>query len=387
MKKIVKNSLFGLAGIALIGTGLTYTPPFSHIRHYVERGEVGILDYQKHPTRQVLASTKPEPWPLDSHYNQAIISPPLLDSLEKYRTTAFLVFQNGKLKYEKYWEGFDTLSRSQSFSAAKSVISMLIGIALSEGKIKSLDQPIADFIGSFESGEKSKITIRNCLTMSSGLNWHEADRGVFSNNAYGYYGEDIAKVIDGLQVEKPIGKEFEYRSGDTQILGLVLEKVYNKKIADLASEKIFQRIGSESNGLWMLDRPQGREKAFCCLAITARDYARFGHLMLWEGQWKGRAVVPQAYMEEAMRPASYLLNRHTKQPQEVYGFQFWIQKYQDSIYTVSMRGLKSQLIWAIPSRNAVVVRLGFEETPHEPGVFFRPESYSYLDAAMQVLKD
>jgi len=153
-----------------------------------------------------------------------------------------------------------------------------------------VDEPVANYIESFQEGEKAKVTLRNCLTMSSGLDWHESDKGVFSNNAYGYYGEDIAKVIDGLQVEKPMGKEFEYRSGDTQVLGLILEKVYNKKIADLASEKIFQRIGSETNALWMLDKEKGREKAFCCLAPTARDYARFGHLMLWKGNWKGRQV-------------------------------------------------------------------------------------------------
>lgn len=386
MKKLVKNSLYGLGGIVLLGTGLSYTPPFVHIRNYLQRGDVSIMDVEKHPTRQVLASSKPEPWPLDSQFNKAVIAQNLLDTLQKYQTTAFLVFQDGKLKYEKYWEGTNDQTRSQSFSAAKSVISMLIGVAIGEGRIKSVDEPVANYIDSFREGEKAKITLRNCLTMSSGLDWHEGDKGVFSNNAYGYYGEDIAKVIDGLQVEKPIGREFEYRSGDTQILGLILEKVYRKKIADLASEKIFQQIGSETNALWMLDKKEGREKSFCCLAPTARDYARFGHLMLWKGQWKGRPIVPQPYMEEALRPATYLLNRNNQQPQQVYGFQFWIQSYQDSVYTVSMRGLLGQLIWAIPSKNAVVVRLGHRESPHQKGVFFRPESYQYLEAAMQVLK-
>ncbi|MCU0339948.1 MAG: beta-lactamase family protein [Spirosomaceae bacterium] len=386
MKKSVKNSLFGLAGVVLLSTGLTYTPPFVHIRNYLQRGEVNIMDFEKHPTRQVLASSRPEPWPLDSQYNKVEVAQNLLDTLQKYESTAFLVFQNGKLKYEKYWNEANAQTRSQSFSAAKSVISMLIGIAIGEGRIKSVDEPVANYIDSFREGEKAKVTLRNCLTMSSGLDWHEGDKGVFSNNAYGYYGEDIAKVIDGLQVEKPIGKEFEYRSGDTQILGLILEKVYRKKIADLASEKIFQQIGSETNALWMLDKEDGHEKSFCCLAPTARDYARFGHLMLWKGQWKDRQIVPQPYMEEALQPATYLLNRNNQKPQQVYGFQFWIQPYQDSVYTVSMRGLLGQLIWAIPSKNAVVVRLGHKESPHQQGVFFRPESYHYLEAAMQVLK-
>ncbi|MFN8345553.1 MAG: serine hydrolase [Spirosomataceae bacterium] len=384
MKRLVRRSLFGLGGIILLGTALSYTPPFIHIRNYVQRGEVDVLDYKFHPTRQVLASARPEPWPLDTHFNQLPIPQSLIDTMEKYHTTAFLVFQNGKLQYERYWENYDTKTLSQSFSASKSIISMLVGIALNENKIRGLDEPIARYIGSFSEGEKSKITIRHCLTMSSGLNWHEKDRGVFSNNAYGYYGENIADVIDELQVEKTIGKEFEYRSGDTEIVGLVLEKAYNKKISDLASEKIFQLIGSETDAVWMLDKPKGREKAFCCFAPTARDYARFGHLMLWKGNWKGRQVIPQRYMNEALRPAAYLKDPKTGKPLQVYGFQFWMQPYK-GLQTVSMRGLLGQLIWAIPERNAVVVRLGHKESPQKSGPYFRQDSEMYLDAALQVL--
>ncbi len=386
MKRLFRHSLFGLVGIILFGTGLTYTPPFVHIRNYVQRGEVDILDYKQHPTRQVLASTRPEPWPLDSFFNKSVVPQNLLDTMEKYQTTAFLVFQDGKLKYERYWENYDTKTLSQSFSASKSVISMLVGIALNENKIKGLHEPIAHYLGSFSEGGKNKITVRNCLTMSSGLNWHEKDRSVFSNNAYGYYGEDIAKVIDELKVEKTAGKEFEYRSGDTQVLGLILEKVYNKKIADLASEKLFQLIGSETDALWMLDKPKGREKAFCCFAPTARDYARFGHLMLWKGNWKGRQVIPEKYMNEALSPASYLKDPKTNQPLQTYGFQFWMQPYK-GMETTSMRGLLGQLIWAIPSKNAVVVRLGHKESPQKVGPYFKQDSEMYLEAAMKILED
>lgn len=386
MNRLLRNTLFGLGGLMLLGTGLTYTPPFVHIRNYVQRGEVDILDYKLHPKRQVLASTAPEPWPLDSNFNKAVISKNLMDTLEKYQTTAFLVFKDGKLVYEKYWEDFDEKTLSQSFSAAKSIISMLIGVALYENKIRGLDEPIANYIDSFREGEKAKITIRHCLTMSSGLDWHEKDRGAFSNNAYAYYGEDMADVIDGLKIEKPAGKEFEYRSGDTQILGLVLEKVYNKKIADLASEKIFQRIGSETDAYWMLDKPKGREKAYCCFAPTARDYARFGHLMLWKGNWKGRQIASEKYMTDALSPAKGVVDPKTGKPIEVYGYQFWMQPYK-GLQTVSMRGLLGQLIWAIPSKNAVVVRLGHKESPQKSAPYFKQDSEMYLQAAMEVLGD
>ncbi len=108
MKRLFRNSLFGFVGIILLGTGLTYTPPFVHIRNYVQWGEVDVLDYKFHPTRQVLASTRPEPWPLDTNFNKTSIPQNLIDTMEKYHTTAFLVFQDGKLKYERYWENYDT---------------------------------------------------------------------------------------------------------------------------------------------------------------------------------------------------------------------------------------------------------------------------------------
>lgn len=386
MPKNLKKITLAFVSLLLLASALTFTPPFVHIRHYLERGDVDIYDFSKHPTRQVLASTGPEPWELDSSFNKIQIPQNLIDTMEKYQTTAFLVFQDGKLKYERYWEDQTQQSLSQSFSAVKSVVSMLIGIAVEEGKIKSLDEPVSSFIDSFNEGEKSKITIRNCLTMSSGLDWHERDKGVFSNNAKGYFGENIANVIDHLHLEKPIGKTFEYRSGDTQILGEILEKVYRKHLSDILSERIFQRIGTETNARWMLDAEHGHEKAYCCFAPTARDYARFGHLMLWKGNWKHRKVVPQAYMEEALSPATNLIDPNTNGPLQEYGYQFWFQTYK-GLKTYSMRGLNGQLIYAIPSKNAVVVRLGHKEAVQLIGkTHFKTDSEDYLAAAMGMLK-
>jgi CubicO group peptidase (beta-lactamase class C family) len=386
MSSTLKKSVLSLAGLLAVGTALTFTPPFVHIRHFVERGNVDIHDFDKHPTRQVLASTRPEPWELDSSFNKLTVPQNLIDTMEKYETTAFLVFQHGKLKYERYWEGQNAKSLSQSFSAVKSLVSMLVGIALDEGKIKSLDEPVANFIESFKEGEKSKITLRHCLMMSSGLNWNEKDKGVFSNNAKGYYGENIPDVIDHLVLDKPIGKEFEYRSGDTQVLGLVLEKVYRKNLSDLLSEKIFQKIGAETNAKWMLDVENGHEKAYCCFAPTAHDYARFGHLMLWKGNWKGRQVVPQAYMEAALSPATQIIDPKSNQPMQFYGYQFWLQPYK-GMQTQSMRGLLGQLIWAIPAKDAVIVRLGHKEAGSKStNTYYRTDSENYLEAGLSVLR-
>jgi CubicO group peptidase (beta-lactamase class C family) len=107
--------------------------------------------------------------------------------------------------------------------------------------------------------------------------------------------------------------------------------------------------------------------------------------MLWKGNWKGRQIIPERYMNQALTPASYLKDPKTEKPLQVYGFQFWMQPYKE-LQTVSMRGLLGQLIWAIPSKNAVIVRLGHKEAPQKSGPYFKQDSEMYLEAALKVLK-
>ncbi|MEY4539806.1 MAG: hypothetical protein RLZZ306_1563 [Bacteroidota bacterium] len=380
----MKKILIVLLLLCVSAYGLTFTNKFAHLRNFATWGSHSIFDFRTHPTRIVQASAKPQPWIIDSSYNKKEIPDSLMKVLEDNHTIAFLVIQDGKIKYEHYWDGHAKDSLSGSFSAAKSMISLLIGIAVDEGKIKSLDQSVSDFIPSFKEGGKEKITIKNLLTMSSGTSWLEKDKGYFSLNAMGYYGDDEQYVVDNYEFKEPAGVNWEYRSGDTQALGLVVEKVFGKNISTLVSERFLQPMGAEKNALWLLDGGKNHEKAFCCFNGIARDYARFGQLILNNGKWNDKQIVSEKYMKEATNPASYLKDpTENNNPVDYYGYQFWILNRGGRTVPM-MNGLFGQYVYAVKDKNTVIVRLGNSPI----GKFyhhFQGDALKYLDAGLSVL--
>lgn len=381
-----------LALVLLIGIAYaaTYTNRFAHLRNFISWGPHTIYDYKTHPTRLVENGDAPQPWPLDSLYNRREIPKNLIDSIEKQHTTAFLVFQNGKLKYERYWNrpdtpaGRDTLSGS--FSAAKSIISLLIGIAVDEGRIKSLDEPVANYLDHFRDGDLRKVRIRDLLTMSSGLSWKESDKSYFSLNAYGYYGDNMEYTVSRMEPKEDPGQLWEYRSGDTQVLGLIVEKVFGNSISELVSERFAKPMHFEHDALWLLDGEEKHEKAFCCFNGIARDYGRFGQLMLNGGTWNGKPVVSKAYLDAAIKPASYLKDpTENNRPVDYYGYQYWILNHPNGMKIPSMNGLFGQYVYILKDKNAVIVRLGnstIEKFIHH----YQPENFYYIDAGLSVLE-
>jgi CubicO group peptidase (beta-lactamase class C family) len=380
----MKKILIGLLLVAISAYGLTFTNKFSHLRNFASWGPHSIFDFRTHPTRVVKSAYKPQPWLIDSSYNKKEIPDSLMKVLTDNHTIAFLVIQDGKIKYERYWDGHGKDSLSGSFSAAKSMISLLIGIALDEGKIKSLDQAVGDFIPSFKEGGKEKITIRNLLTMSSGTSWLEKDKGYFSLNAMGYYGDDEQYVVDNFEYKEPAGVNWEYRSGDTQALGLVVEKVFGKNISTLVSERFLQPMGAEKDALWLLDGGENHEKSFCCFNGIARDYARFGQLILNNGKWNDKQIVSEKYIKEATSPASYLKDpTEGGKPVDYYGFQYWILNRGGRTVPM-MNGLFGQYVYAVRDKNMVIVRLGNSPI----GKFyhhFQGDALKYLDAGLSVV--
>ena len=196
-----------------------------------------------------------------------------------------------------------------SFSAAKSIISLLIGIALQEGKIKSLEEPVGNYVPHFKEANLDKVRIVDLLTMSSGTNYQEFDKSYFSMNAYGYYGDNEEYMVNKMVFKEPSGTYWDYRSGDTQVLGLVVEKAFGDNISNLVSERFYKPMGAEYDAFWLLDGKEKREKAFCCFNGVARDYARFGQLVLNNGRWNGKQIVSEKYIKEAISPAMYLKDR------------------------------------------------------------------------------
>jgi len=382
---MLKKSLIGVSLTAILLTGTLYLPSFDHVRNFMAWGKHSIFDFRTHPTRNIENGDAPQVWPHDSLYNKIELTDSLLAKIDSNNTHAFLVIQDGKILYEKYFDGYTKDSISGSFSAAKSIISMLVGIGLIEGKIKSLDEPICTYVPHFKEGDLAKIRIKDLLTMSSGTSYNESDQSYLGLTAKMYYADDQEYVVNLMEAKEPAGVNWEYRSGDTQVLGLVVEKAFGKNISELTSEYFMKPMGAENDAKWLLDGDSKHEKAFCCFNGVARDYARFGELMRTNGKWKDKQLVPEDYMKAAISPASYL-----KDPTEgdklvdFYGFQFWVFNYLGfSIPT--MNGLFGQYVYTIREKNAIIVRLG-ETKVTKPVHHFQPENFTYIDAALSILK-
>ena len=355
--------------------------------HYIVRAliyqQVNIDDYKIFHNRTVKAGT-PQPWKLHPEYNTYQLNDEQLKYFNDFRTVAFLVVKDTALLFETYWDGYGKDSYSNSFSMAKSIVSLLMGCAVNDGYIKSIDEPVGNYLPEFAEGDKAKITIKHLLTMSSGLSWDESYSTLFSLTTQGYYGNNLPKLVLNQRVVKEPGKLFEYRSGDTQLLSLIIEKATGKTLSDYASEKIWTKVGAEHDALWCLDRKDGVEKAFCCFNTNARDFARFGQLVLNGGKWNGQQVVPESYLNEALTPASYLFDPETNKNVDFYGYQWWMINI-DGHRVWYARGLLGQYIFVIPDLNAVVVRLGHVRNSNR--IDGTPEDvYQYIRYGISIVK-
>ncbi|MEY3343985.1 MAG: hypothetical protein RL090_1669 [Bacteroidota bacterium] len=316
---------------------------------------VGIDDLNLFPSR-VIKSGSPQPWPVGSDFNKRPVPDTLQKTIDRYRTVAFLVIKDDSLRHEQYHDGYGTGSLSNSFSVAKSIIGILVGIALDEGKIKSLDDPVYKYYPEYASGENRKLKIRHLLTMSSGLDYDESYTSLTSPTTRAYYDNKLREQMNDLCLKEEPGKRFEYRSSDTQILSFVLQSATGVSISDYASEKLWKPLGAEHDAQWSLDHENGDEKAYCCIYSNARDFARIGKLVLHKGVWNGKRIVSQGFMDEMLTPAP-LLNEGENNL--TYGYQWWIRE-QKGHKVYYARGILGQYIFVIPDQNMVIVRLGHE---------------------------
>lgn len=379
MKKILRYVLYSFLVVLLILVGLSFLPSYRYLHKIAYLGfKANIDDYKYFSNREVKAG-KAQEWGKASNYNEKPLSEEEKTYCEKYGTVALLVIQNGKIKFEKYWEKYGENSYSNSFSMAKTIVALLIGIALDEGKIKNLDQKVGEFLPEFSVGDKASMSLRDVLQMSSGLNWDEGYGNPFSEVTKTYVAESIDEIVKNLPVREPSGKTWRYQSGDTQVLGYVIEKATGKTVAAYASEKLWIPLGAKNTALWTLAREDDKERAFCCFNSNARDFARLGQLVLNKGHWNGKQIVPETYIKELTSPALRLKDRKG-QPVKHYGYQLWIA-YHKNLTIPCFRGVKGQYIAMIPEKNAMVIRLGHNRS--NKMIRYTPEDlYRYVDMGL-----
>ncbi len=319
----------------------------------------GIDDYKHFENRTVKAGTY-IPIPDAIAYNKTHLSKEFRDYLIQIQTTAFLVLRNDSVCYEEYWDAYGQDSYSSSFSVSKTIVSILIGIAIDEDKIKSVDQKVADFIPEYNRGLNATLTIKHLLTMSAGFDYDESYASLFSATTKAYYGSNLQDLLLHLQVIETPGKEFNYQSCNHLVLAYILEKVSGKTLSEYASEKLWKPLGAKNDATWSLDRKNGMEKAYCCFNSNALDFSRLGTLFLHHGYFNNHQIVSEHYVKESIKPANLQDEEGIKS--DCYGYSWWLTDINgEKIYYA--QGILGQFIFVIPSQNMVAVRLGKKKEP------------------------
>lgn len=353
MKKVLRYFLLAVLIIVAAFSIFAFASGRTYLFKAVWYNFANIDDYEKFTNNTVVTGDH-QPWPLAADYNKPVMPVPLRGFLNDISTIAVLVLRNDSLLYEHYDQGYTDSSWSGSFSMAKSITSLLVGAALKDGSIASLQDPVGHYLPEFAAGNKAGVRIIDLLTMSSGTDWDESYSNPLSVTTEAYYGSDIYKTATSVKVVQTPGTVYRYKSGDTQLLGLVVEKATGKSLSAYASEKLWKPLGAEHPALWSTDHTGGHEKAYCCFNTNARDFARIGALMLDSGRWKGQEIITPEYFKASVTACR--IPDVDGQPTEFYGYQWWIDPTDPAVFYA--RGILGQYIVCIPDKNMVVVRLG-----------------------------
>ena len=317
-------------------------------------------------------------WPKHKDYNSAKETVALNTWNETLGTIAFLVIKNDSIWFENYYDGFKKDSKSNSFSMAKSLVSALLGKAIMEGKIKSLDQPVSDFYPEFGEGMASKLTVGDLSSMASGMDWDESYYSPFSITTRAYFYDNLEHMMLGVKITGEPGQSYKYLSGNTELLGMVITKATGQTLSEYLSEKFWKPLGCENEAVWQIDKNGGLEKAYCCIAGNARDFARFGKLYKDHGKWNGKQVLDSSFIAKSVTP------RFTASPQ--YGYGWWILKNYKGKDFFMMRGHLGQYVIVEPKDNIIIVRLGHSSAKKEGDSNpFSKDIYGYIDEAYKMM--
>lgn len=380
--KILKKILIAIVLLTILSVLVLYVTGNSHILNGItktymvgeSRPDIDDMDYFD---LRKIDSGEQQPWPVSNEYNQREISQPLLDSVEAYETTAFLVIKNDSIYFEQYWEGYTDTTYSNSFSMAKSFTSVLIGCAIADGKIESAHQKVSDFLPRFSEGQAAGLEIEHLLQMRSNIPFGESYSSPFGYMARAYYGSDLRAETNNFTVEGEPGAMWEYEGGNTVLLAMILEEATGKNISEYFSEKVWKPIGARKPAYWNLDREDGLEKAFSAVYSNPRDFARIGKLYLDSGNWDGLQIVPEEYVTCSLEPVM-VEDRHGK-PVDWYGYQWWLGSYGNKPF-FSARGMRGQYILAVPQDDLIVVRLGHARSKRKMNNA-HVDVYQFLDIA------
>lgn len=337
-----------------------------------------LEDYKEFPNREIKKGVA-QPWSITKDYNSVPATKTLENTHKELQTIAYLIIKNDSIWHESYFDGFNQNSKSNSFSMAKSIVSMALGKAIMQGKIKSLDQKVTDFFPELKGKYANEVTVGDLSSMASGLSWDERYYSPFSIVTKAYFHDDLKDVILDLEISEKPGQSFKYLSGATQLLAMCVEKATGQYLSDYVSEHFWKPMGAENEALWQLDNaPNGIEKAYCCIASNARDFARFGKLYLNNGNWNGNQILDSSFVKKSITP------RFSESPE--YGYGWWMHKHLGKTLYY-MRGHLGQFVIVIPDDQLIIVRLGHLKGLQTTSDPHSDDLYVYVEEAYEMLKN
>lgn len=376
--KWVAWSVLALGGIVVLASAAVFARwfmvagargGFDAAVRLVTHGTTTIDDFRHYPARSLTPS--PAPFRFAERTGERLVPDEvevaavgrrrLDDVLADSKTIAFLVIKDDAIVFERYGGGHAaSASPSQFFSVSKSITSALVGAAIDDGIIRSVDQSVADLVPELAARGFDRVTIRHLLTMASGIAYVENDNP-FGLHVPFNYTSDLERMMLRFRVATEPGTQFRYKSGDVGLLALVLSRALAPmSVTAYAQERLWGPLGMEHGGVWSLDREGGLEKAWCCLAGTARDLAKIGRLFLARGEWNGERVLSPSWVEASVHAGAFDAKGWPADFAGAgfrnYGYLWWLLSPDEGDYLA--QGKDGQFLYVNPAQNAIVVRLG-----------------------------
>lgn len=278
-----------------------------------------------------------------------------------HKTISFLIIRNDTIIYQFYDKKYSDTSLVSTFSVAKPFVSTLIGIAIDEKKIHSIDDYIVDYLPMFKSKPGfDKIKIKHLLHHTSGIKFTDNPSNPMSDNAAFYWGTNLRNLMQNAQIEQNPDKKFKYSSENTMLLSFILETVTGAPLSKYLEDKIWKPLGMSGPAYWSLDRNdnQAIEKSFCCLQARTIDLAKFARLYLNEGNWQGKQIISKEWVDYSTHPDPTGNNKH------FYNNNWGIGPLKYASYFAI--GLYGQFLYIYPADNLIMIRFGDNDVFYHP---------------------
>jgi len=371
--------VFAIMGLYI--TGNQYLLTAFKLTYLKGQFTANIDDHIDFDTRLIKAG-EPQNWKYSKNFNKKPLTDILEKELKRLKSAGFLIVKDGEILTEKYFDNYNETSLTNSFSIAKTFTTMLLGKALEDGYIKSLDQSIVDFLPEFKDDSLAQLcTIGDLSAMTAGYDWNENYYLPINVTTKAYYGKNITEQIFSYGFNSVSSQKFEYKSGVTQLLGTIITRATNKNITDYFSENFWKPMGMEVSAPWTLDQKDGMEKVHCCVSARLRDFAKMGQLLLQNGKWNGIQLLDSSFVHLMKTPNTI----NGKETNPSYGYGLWVD-YNHSPQVYSMVGHLGQRIICIPSKNIVIVRTGNKsEKVHDLGTIPGKETYVWIEETLKML--